>query len=532
MLSSKTPRFLKSAAGLIASALLSSCYETKQDYTINPDGSGKVTHECSFTPFQMNGEDETSQEALQGAVSRVIKDAKGVEAWNDVQFKRLDDGRIWFRGTAYFPKLENLEIPNQSMLEFKWSSQQGRAELTLDLKKSSNPKPPADRSKLTAEERERMIQANRTKFQQSKPMMDAMLGKLSQDVTFHLPGRVESKTNFRSKADNAVGLTFAGTKMIAAFEKLSTDDTWIASFNPQNTPDLDASLGELLFGEKAPVKAVVSGAQKPLFNYPAEVAEALKGSSKLEKMLGSVSIAPPAKGEPLKTLKVVGVQVISPVDKKLELRPFNESDAGYSLSVLAEFPGSILEISDKSSIDTATANDGTSLLKGEREWDRRLEFPSLSKDKASALFGINLKLPPAGAGGIKEISGVIKYRVAGGTKEVDLGFDHLATGKTGKELVSSIEQIKASGDKDGSQEIEIKVKLAPSDLKSAYLVIDGVKTELKSYGYSGFNGATRFTFKSSRAIPENGAVVLEIHDQLQAFDVPFKLENLPILHLP
>lgn len=56
--------------------LLSSCYETKQDFTINPDGSGKVKHECTFQNVNLGNENDTSQEALQAAIARVIKDSK------------------------------------------------------------------------------------------------------------------------------------------------------------------------------------------------------------------------------------------------------------------------------------------------------------------------------------------------------------------------------------------------------------------------------------------------------------------------
>ena len=96
-------------AGALA-LLLSSCYETKQEFTINPDGSGKVRHECSFQSVRINNEDDTSPEALKAAIAKIIADSKGVDAWTDVSFKRLDDGRMWFRGTAYFKKLADLQI--------------------------------------------------------------------------------------------------------------------------------------------------------------------------------------------------------------------------------------------------------------------------------------------------------------------------------------------------------------------------------------------------------------------------------------
>lgn len=534
MFTKRIKRAVTSGLGLAFALLLSSCYETKQDFMINPDGSGKVRHECTFQSVSLNNENDTSVEALQAAIAKIVTDSKGVDAWTDVSFKRLEDGRIWFLGTAYFKKLEELEIPNQSMLQFAWKNQGGgKAELALDLKKSKNPKPKPDAAKLTPEERAKKNKDERAKFQQSKPMVTAMLGTLKQDVSFKLPGKVETRSNFKPTPSGTLGLSFEGAKMIDALEKLMADDAWLEKhgFDTQDTPALDAELGGLLFGEKAPVKATVSGATAPLFNYAAEVAAALKGAEKLQKQLGAVSIAPPAKGDALKSIKVVGVRMVAPVDKKLDIRPFNY-DAGYTLAVLAELPGSVLDVTDKSSITTATASDGSSLLKGERDWDRRLVFPKLSADKSSVMFDMELKLPEPSVKGIKEVSGTLQYRVSGAAKEIDLGLKSLKAGDKGTELGASIEKIKEGWQKDGSQDMELKLKLKPGDLKSAFIVVDGVKTEIKRNGHSSSGGTTTFTFASKTAFPEKGSIVLEIHDKVQTFDVPFKLENLSLLGTP
>jgi len=532
MITKAIRRSITGLAALSFAFLLSACYETKQEFTLNPDGSGKVLHECSFQNVNLgNKENDTSEEALQAAIAKIIKDSKGVDAWTDVSFKRLEDDRMWFRGTAYFKKIADLEIPNQSMLQFAWNQQgSGKADLTLNLKKSDNPKPKPDIAKLTPEDRAKKIKDERAKFKQSKPMFAAMLGSLKQTVSFKLPGKVESHSNLKLNTSGTLDLTFEGSKMIDALEKLMANDAWLEKngFDAQDAPALDNELGGLLFGEKAPVKATISGASAPLFNYATEVNAALKGTEALQKRLGTVSIAPPAKGEALKSIKVVGVRMVSAVDKKLDIRPFNY-DEGCSIAILAELPGSVLDVTDKSSINSATASDGSSLLKGERDRDRRLGFPNLSADKASVIFDIDLKLPTASAKGIKEISGILQYRVAGGAKEVDLGLKSLKVGTKGTALGTSIEKIKEGWSKDGSQDMELKLKLDPENLKSAHLVVDGVKTEIKRSSYSNMGGTTTFTFSSKTAFPEKGSILIELYDKVQTFDAPFKIENLSLL---
>lgn len=536
MITETIRRLVMGLATLGVAFLLSACYDTKQEFTLNPDGSGKVLHECSFQNLNLsNNGNDTSEEALQDAIAKIITDSKGVDAWTDVSFKRLEDDRMWFRGTAYFKNIDELEIPNQSMLQFAWKKQgDGMADLTLKLKKSENPKSKPDIATMTPEERAKKIKDDRAKFQQSKPMFAAILGTLKQSVSFKLPGKVASQSNFKTSAAGTLDLTFDGAKMIDALEKLiNDDDSWLAKngFDAQDAPEIDDELGNLLFGEKAPVKATVSSASAPLFDYASEVAAALKGTKALQKRLGAVSIAPPAKGEALKSIQVVGVRIVREVDKKLEVRPFNHYE-GYTLSVLAELHGSVVDITDKSSITSATASDGTSLLKGDSDWERRLGFPQLSADKAAVIFDVELKLPPPSITSIKEISGTLRYRVAGGSKKIDLGVESLTVGATGTELGASIEGIKEGWNKDGSQNLEIKLKLKPDDLKSASLIVDGVETGLERNGYSGSGGFTTFTFASKTAFPEKGSIIVEIHDQVQTFDTSFIIENLSLLGMP
>ena len=93
------------SAGLGLLLVTSGCFDTTEDFTINPDGSGKVVHECTFQPVNLNLGNNDNQDpgvVLTNAIREVLENSKGVEAWRDVSFKTLDDGRTYFKGTAYF----------------------------------------------------------------------------------------------------------------------------------------------------------------------------------------------------------------------------------------------------------------------------------------------------------------------------------------------------------------------------------------------------------------------------------------------
>lgn len=537
-------RCLTGAFGLFALTLLTGCFETKDEFTLNPDGSGKVTHECVFQEVNLGGNNEPTEEALKEAIGKILTESQGIEAWRDVSYKRQDDGRLFFKGTAYFTNLSTVDIPNQTMLEFEWKRMGSEVLLTLRTNKSEKKegfkveKKPVDWAKLTADERTKKLKEERAKFQQAKGMMSAFLGSMKHDAVFHLPGKVGESANFSKGADGALSLRFEGAKLLAAMDKLINDDAWaqknLDSFGGAEKPMMDEALNALVFGSKAPVRAAVSGGQ-PLFNYAMEVAAAKKEMVQIRQKLGVgsavVTIAPPAQGGALKGVKVVGARLVADLGRKdNDFRPFNY-DAGYTLVVLVDFPGSILAVTDESKFETAVADDGADLLPADA-WKRKIHWPKLSSDKASALLEAELKLPAPGVKGLKELSGHLEYQVASTTKEIDLGITELKANTKGTELGAQIKSLKDGWNKDGSQMLDLKLNLKKESLKTVWLVVDGAKTELRQNGYGGGGNTYTFTYESKTAYPANGKLVAEVYDQMQLFETTFKLENISLLGVP
>jgi len=543
---------LSLSTGLALLLLTSGCFDTKEEYTLNPDGSGKVVHECTYQSVNLNAGNETEDpgKALTNAVREVLEKAKGVDTWRDVTFKTMDDGRLYFRGTAYFKDLSKLNIENQTMLDLDWNkTADGHAEITLRTNKSDSTdgvtvhrvKKPVP-TNLTPEELDKLIKKQRGQYQQAKPMIAGLFGPMKHAIVLHLPGRVISHSNFTNDAAGNLAITFSGARMLEVMDKLSNDDAWCRAHNGtgfddmQEKPAMDAELNQYLFGEKAPVAAVIAPGTVPLFDYAAEVAAAKKiyepfkkslgaGSSATEEEAPVVEAAPAGGG--VKSAKVVGVRLVAQSDEKRNLRPFNY-DAGYSVSVLVEFPGAVQGVTEETAVAVATADDGSSLLP-DSEWSRKIHFPSLAKDKTAALLEFNLKVPGSGVKSLKELSGTVQYRVAGGTKVVDLGFDELKVGATGTNLDARIESIKDGWAKNGSQDLTVHLQTNPDGLKSLSLVVAGAKTELRQNGYGGGGNAYSFTYECKTNFPANGHLVAEVYDQLKTFGAPFKLENLSLL---
>jgi len=543
-------------AGMGLLLVTGGCFDTTEDFTINPDGSGKVVHECTYQPMNlsMGNENQDPGVALTNAVREVLENSKGVEAWQDVSFKTLDDGRTYFKGTAYFKDLSKLDIQNQTMLDFIWTpSAGGGGVLTLRTNKSSEPeslgggvtmhsnkKAKAPAKDMTPEEAAKNLKKQRMQYQQSKPMLAGILGPMKHAVTLHLPGKVSGSSNFTKDAAGNLTLTFSGAKLLEVMDKLVNDDEWCKKHNGtgmddmQDSPLADQEMNQYVFGEKGPVQATIASGAAPLFDYATEVAAAKESFGALRQALavgasssGSPTVtAAPAEGG-IKSVKVAGVQLVMESDEDRELRPFNEK-TGYTVALLVEFPGAVQAVMDETVVETATADDGASLLP-ESDWDRKAHFPKVSKDKTATILEFKLNRPASGVKGLKELSGHVQYRVSNGTKEVDLGIEELKADAVGKELDARIKSIEEGWQKDGSQTMNLHLKLDVEDIKSVSMVVDGTKTELRRGGSSSGGGACDLDLELKTAFPAKGHLVAEIYDKVQIYTAPFKLENITLL---
>jgi hypothetical protein len=525
---------------LAAFGFLTGCFETKQEFTLNPDGSGKVVHESQFQAMNLSGNKAGAEKQLRAAVGEIITKSKGVDAWRDVSYELLDDGRISFKGTAYFRNLSALNIPNQTMLEFDWTpGDDHTGVLTLrakegDKKKSRTPAPAED---LTGEALALKLKQERAKYQQMKPMMAMIMGPMKHEAVFHLPGQLGNSSAFQKDPSGVLSLRFDGNKMLAALEKLINDDTWMARnsgiMKPDSAPPMDEQMSQLLFGETGPIQATVAGLGAPTFDYETEVDAAREDFAALQQQLGQGPIAPAlpsAKGGELRSLKVLGVQLVRAFDEEMDNRPFN-AEPGFTLALLAELPGSVLAMTDECGLDTAIADDGSDLLP-ESEWDRRISFPHLTPDKSRVMFEAKMVLPGPKVKSLREVTGHLQYRVASGSREIDLGFKGLTAGAAGKELGAQIDVIGADSGNDGPQPLELRLAIKPDELKALYLVVGKQRTELKNNGYSGNDEEYTYTYESESGFPAKGRLIVEVFAEVQVFNAPFKLENLSLLGEP
>jgi hypothetical protein len=530
---------------------LTGCFDTTEDFTLNPDGSGKVVIESICAPLQLQAnEKQTPEQELRSSVRSILDNVKGVTAWKDVTYERQDDGRLKFKGTAYFRNINRVEFQNLALLNFSLTKgPDGNLVLAVQMNDNKNEKPtnpaPTPDPEFAAK-----IKEAKARYQSSRPMLVGILATMKQDAVFHLPGTASQISNFKSIPGGDLRITFVGTNMLAAMDSLATNDDWWRSRlaggrdMAQEGLSLDNALNEKLFGQKAPVRAVIAGGA-PKFDYAAEVAAARTEYADLLRKLGpatrglgldmgdvddSTDLAPPAQGGEFKSLQVGGVRWIFASDANNSLQAFNSSP-GYTLSLIGELPGSIMAFSG-GEVETATALDGSDLLP-EKEWDRKINFPFLSRDHLSVMFEVNLQSPGPAVKGFKEISGSLTYSVGIGMTNVDLGITEIKAGAQGSQFNAEIKSIKPGFGANGGQNLGIKLQLAAQDIISLKAVgADGQEIVLKQNGYSSFNEIYTYIYHAKTELPDAARLIVQKYGEVKKYSIPFKLTNLTLLGQP
>ena len=160
------------------------CFESKEDYVLNPDGSGKVTIVGSFEttmPGMTPGSDP--KEGIRH-VKELLEKSKGVDAWSGVSYDRTKEGRVSFKGTAYFPDISKLDLETFG----KDASLKKEGNKLILLIEEEEETEAIAAKKLSAEEMKTQVEQAKKQWQTMKTMMGPMLEKIKQDLTYKLPG--------------------------------------------------------------------------------------------------------------------------------------------------------------------------------------------------------------------------------------------------------------------------------------------------------------------------------------------------------
>jgi len=302
-------KILEIAAALAAAAVLAGCIEVREDFTLNPDGSGKVAVDFLMqeAPAGAGQADKPDPDVLaKETVRHILDTSPGVDAWADVSYSRAEDGRLHFKGTAYFKDFSTPRLKIADLLGVTFTrDEKGGMTLLVDRPAEAAKAAPAQApaAKLTKEEIDRRVKAQHDGFRQKRPWLEQVLAKTRIEMSFRLPGTPGEVANLQKGEDGTLQFVLEGPKLLQAIDQVVADDAYMremvvseAGARPAR-PRLSEALNEKLFGARAPIRASVTGDLKPLFDYAAEARAAKDAYPKMLERLGLAPLpsAPPAK---------------------------------------------------------------------------------------------------------------------------------------------------------------------------------------------------------------------------------------------
>lgn len=511
---------------LLATALLclTGCFEVEQEYTLNPDGSGKVVHQVRQPDVMGQGE-----AGLKEILKQQLEEAQGVDAWSDITVRVTEDDSFEFRGTAYFSNLNDLSLKDAETLRFGWEQMSGGAGRLMLQTEATSESTPAGSSD---DAQERLDEALK-EWKQMRPMMQGLLGSFKWQASFHLPGEVTASSNFEKSGPREVLFAINGERYFEEIDAMMSDAEFLEQQAAQGSLDMldpeseamPAVLVTRLFGEDG-AYVTTAAAAKPTFDYASAVAAA---GTQFEEMLASLpvdapaAVIPAAKGGDLTGLEIVQASYVTDGDRAW-------ATEGASLSCTAVLPGAVIAV-EPGQLTRAISDDGADLLP-EEEWSRSVDASLDSEDPTRVSFDLKTKLPSAAAKGFRELAGVLYYVSASEPDEEISLFDSISPGAAGKALGASIGEI-GPGYEDGSEQLVVELGIPREELNELiFLDAGGSRLDAQLISTSWSDASTTLTYSLDREFPRNGKIRAMVRRGLTRYEVPFSLGNIDLLGRP
>ena len=528
--------------------LLSGCYEEKQQIILNPDGSGKAQIEiirAVSIPMNMSKDQETDfdpETALRNTVESIIEKSEGIDTWKNVTFAYRDDGRLSFRGTAYFPVFSKLNIDAQAS---KNSSSSGGFMTKLALRSTKGgleliAKPDSDEKKNKRKETKLEFFKEKIKYQQMRGLLVASLTGLRSEYDIVLPAVAVEHSGFEQEG-NSLHYAFDGEKLLALIDRMVDDDELLRRLAAEGkgANDIQEWAQKEMFG--ADFYARLKGPLANQFNYKKEVAAAKKNWASEKARLFTLPAEktaeqsrPEQKIETGETVTAGEIQITSLtmhfIDRKnaKNLQLFN--DRGWKAKIAVALPAALTDITS-GVMSRVIADSGQNLL-SEKEWDRRINFPKLSDDGRFVIAELpQLSLPEGFNGALRELSGEFTGMTSSGEKIVNLGLIKTLKESKGTKLGATVTESGESKWNKGKYELSLKLQIKPYLVKEFAIVDEkGKPVEFKSGGSMLGESLTQ-TFNLDKPWPKKVRIKVTIHDNVVEHKIPFKVENINLMAL-
>jgi hypothetical protein len=207
----------------------------------------------------------------------------------------------------------------------------------------------------------------------------------------------------------------------------------------------------------------------------------------------------------------------------------------YTLTLVGKFAAPVNRI-DGGTVEKAVTDTGEDLLGSNPHGFRPYLHQRYEEGKmqpAKVFSGaIRLAAPGEKATTIKELSGRVYYTVLGKSKVVNLGLTEFKAGAKGTEFGVEVEGF---DERNGRLVLKLKFSGLPENVKIGGFKFYGPDGTALSVPVS--NGlidkySKNLNFYCSESFPAKGRIEVEVYDNVQKLEAPFKLENVPLYGRP
>jgi hypothetical protein len=270
---------------LLPLSLVAGCIQGQAFLSFNPDGSGVLKFEGLYDPHccQDNSTDisQTFESFIQQMKNTLTK-SEGIEVWEDVNWKVLDNGKCYFKGQAFFKSVNdvNIYIGNIKSCLKVFYQRNEKQNCFLELK-SLETEP-----NYTASG-ERSVK----RYEIFCDAVEKMAGKLQLSILINLPSNVQKSNGFRKIDSQTVQFVIDGKQLSSLFHSIKAQgqyelaEKW--NFHPGQYVNNEL-LPQWLSTQK-PLWIYFTDSDKYLFNYDSQVSEAKKNYSLLLEKVESAA---------------------------------------------------------------------------------------------------------------------------------------------------------------------------------------------------------------------------------------------------
>jgi len=272
------------------------CINGQAVVSLNPNGSGKIAFEGLYDPCSLEEGADVSQ-TFRGFIEDIkntLLKSEGIDAWKDVDWRVLGNGKFYFKAQAYFKSINNVSIYLGNMKgNLKAFYQRNeKQQCLLELKSLKT-----EVNDISAEAQRRHSALRYELFCQAA---EKILNKLRVSIILYLPADIEKFEGFNEIDQRTVQYLIDGKRMLYLLESIRQQSQYelVERWKYNRVEFLNNELLPMRLDSWEPLKVYFADSNEYLFDYEKEKTNAQKEYLHIMERLESAAEKSHPKTEP------------------------------------------------------------------------------------------------------------------------------------------------------------------------------------------------------------------------------------------